>query len=95
MNQESTSKSQMCFKFISECPNRKVVDLVKEDEAEEDVKEVVESKHEEVVALVEEDEAKKGDVKEVVEYNNVQEEEEKSSLFSESELEKESKLVYM
>ena len=85
----------MCFKcqglgrITSECPNRKVVDLVKEDEVEEDIKEIVESKLEEVVALVEEDEAKKKDGKEIVESNHVQEEEEKSSLFSKSELEKE------
>ena len=75
----------MCFKYQGlgritfECPNRKVVDLVKEDEVDEDVKEVVESKHEEMVVLVEEDEAEKGDVKEVVEFNHVQKEEEKSS----------------
>ena len=65
MQQESTSKSKMCFTcqglghIISECPYQKVVDLVKEDEARADVKRVVESKHKEVVALVEEDEAKK------------------------------------
>ena len=71
---------------------KKVVDLVKKDVAEEDIKDVVESKHEEVVALVEEDEAEKGDVKEVVESNHVQEEGEKISLFSKSELEKEIKV---
>ena len=45
-----------------------------------------------MVALVEEDEAEKGDVKEVFESNHVPEEEEKSSLFSKSELEKEIKV---
>ena len=69
-----------------------MVDLVKKDVAEEDIKEVVESKHEEVVALVEEDEAESGDVKDVVESNHVQEEGEKSPLFSNSELEKEIKV---
>ena len=65
MQQESTSKSKMCFTceglghITSECPYQKVVDLVKEDKAREDVKRVVESKHEEVVVLFEEDEAKK------------------------------------
>ena len=98
VQQESTSKSKKCFKcqglghITFECPNRKMVDLVKEDEVEEDIKVVVESKHEEVVALVKEDEVEKGDVKEVVESNHVQEEEEKSSLFSKSELEKEIKV---
>ena len=68
-----------------------MVDLVKEDEVEEDVKEVVESKHEEVVAIVVEDKVEKEDVKEVVESNNVQEKEEKISLFSKFEVDKEIK----
>ena len=52
VQQESISKSKMCFKcqglehITSECPNRKVVDLVDEDEAkEEDVEDVIESNH--------------------------------------------------
>ena len=42
---------KVCFKcqglghITSECPNRKVVDLVNEDEAKEDVEEVFESIH--------------------------------------------------
>ena len=48
-HQESTPKT--CFKcqglrhIDSECPNQKVIALIEEDEAEEDVKEVVESNH--------------------------------------------------
>ena len=52
--QESTSKSRQCFKchgfghIASECPNRRVVALVEEYEAEEeeDVEEAIESDHE-------------------------------------------------
>ena len=52
--QESTSKSRQCFKchgfghISSECPNRRVVALVEEYEAEEeeDVEEAIESDHE-------------------------------------------------
>ena len=48
-HQESTPKR--CFKcqglghIDSECPNQKVITLIKEDEAKEDVEEVVESNH--------------------------------------------------
>ena len=52
VQQESISKSKMCFKsqglehITYECPNRKVVDLVDEDEAKEkDVEDVIESNH--------------------------------------------------
>ena len=48
--QESTSKSKMCFKCQGlghidfECPNKKVIALIEEDEAkEEDVEKVIES----------------------------------------------------
>ena len=56
--QESTSKSRQCFKchgfghIASECPNRRVVALVEEFEAEEeDVEEAIESDHEDKVEL--------------------------------------------
>ena len=53
LQQESTFKSRQCFKchgfghIASECPNQRVVALVKEYEAEEeDVEEAIESYHE-------------------------------------------------
>ena len=48
-HQESTPKrcfnSQRLGFFFFECPNQKVIALIKEDEAKEDVEEVVESNH--------------------------------------------------
>ena len=50
--QESTSKSKMCFKCQGlehidfECPNQKVIALIEEDDAKEkDVEQVIESNH--------------------------------------------------
>ena len=77
--QELTSKSNMCFKcqglghIDSECPNKKVIALIEEDEAkEEDVEQVIKSNH------VQEDDEKNSllskpelDVEKVVESNHV------------------------
>ena len=59
LHQELTSKSRRCFKcqglvhMASECPNRRVVALVEEEEPEEeDVKEEVESNHEDELTVL-------------------------------------------
>ena len=72
-----------------ECPNKKVISKIEEDEAkEEDVEQVIKSNH------VQEDKEKNSllskselDVEEVVESNHVQEDEKKSSLLSNFDLE--------
>ena len=80
----------MCFKcqelghIDSECPNKKVIALIEEDEAkEEDVEQVIESNHvqenEEENSLLSKFEL---DVEDVVDSNHVQEDEEKCSLLS-------------
>ena len=80
----------MCFKcqelghIDSECPSKKVIALIEEDEAkEEDVEQVIESNHvqkdEEENSLLSKFEL---DVEDVVDSNHVQEDEEKSSLLS-------------
>ena len=58
-HQELTSKSRRCFKcqglghMAFECPNRRVVALVEEEEAEkEDVEEDVESNHEDELTML-------------------------------------------
>ena len=49
--QESTLNSKRCFKcqgleyIDSECPNKKVIALIEEDEAKEEDVEVIESNH--------------------------------------------------
>ena len=93
--QESTSKSKMCFKcqglghIDSKCPNQKVIALIQEDEAkEESVEQAFRSNH------VQEDMEKNSllskselDIEEVIESYHFQEDEEKSSLLSTFDLE--------